>query len=666
MTSGINNKGFSLITVIILSLMMFLIGGTGLYIATTNFRATRADINLNVAEKASNAGLMAAFNQINMAGSDEHNKTISSTTGDASYLSSIEYGGKNVWFVSSTGSVNGNLQKTKVVKTAIFQGYYGVGLYTVRGRVNARISGARLSGCDASPTPACYVPAFIASGTIDTGNATSHACIDNNGLPLTSAVNGSSAGLYGSPGTLNLDQGDLSKIFFKVKCFNKYNNKNCSASLLDYLEYDYGWNSAHTSQEMSFQQTDTGANGLGIPVVSVPAIPSWKIPGVSGRCVFPVSGALFGRILDLANDLKNCNEIVLNSALTTVTITGMAATRMVDGKSVPVIIYTNGSNNQPIFSGASNFIFYKTNLPFTVSNSSNFTIYSTNEGTFSHTNSNFTLYTSGKNTLTGTNSNFALYTTEVTNLSGTVTGTAANPFRIISTKTINTAAGILMRNGTIITGPVAVVDINDNTAPQNLVADGDITVDNVNIFARRLEFGDNSTVNIWNSLIYVYAFACPNCSRTTSTSSLDACVSDKNWCGYYGREISLNLGRDPADAAAKPIIFISNNTAVKTDTAGKTEYIWGVWYGEDVTYLRWLGSNSVDVKGFMIRNFPPPTPSSPSLSLNIILTNKFTFNFSKPVIDTISNKYRFIRKVECVHDPLTPKAQLIQTRLTGY
>ena len=132
--------------------------------------------------------------------------------------------------------------------------------------------------------------------------------------------------------------------------------------------------------------------------------------------------------------------------------------------------------------------------------------------------------------------------------------------------------------------------------------------------------------------------------------------------GADGREqLSLNIGR-ASDGTARPVLFISNNTTVRTTNPNGTVYIWGTWYGEDVTYLSWSPSTLFhDFRGFLIRNFPPTL----SLTINISSSN-FKMNFSKPIIDTISNRYRFFREVECVRDPLMPKAQLLQTRMTSY
>jgi hypothetical protein len=558
-----------------------------------------------------------AFDEINKTSSGGNDRTITGAVGSASYATNIMYGGKNNWFVSSEGAFS----NSQVIKTALFQGYSGVGLYTVRGQVNASIQYARLSGCDATPTPDCYVPAFIASGTINTGTTAPKACT------ASGATDGTSSGLYGSPATLNLNQGDLSRIFFKVKCFNKFNNADCTISLLDYLEYDYGRNPADANQDFSFQQTGINANGFGIPVVTVPSLPA--VPSVPSSC--EISSSVNN--LDLGS--TTCDEIVLRSNSLPITITGNG----LRSSGQPIKIYTDARN--PNFSNAYNFTLY-TKRPFTVSNASDFTINSISLGTFNNANSNFTLYTTGTTTLNGT------------------VGTTANPFRVVSTNTITAGAGAILTNGTVITGPASVAETNNNTAPQNLVASGNITAENVNIFARKLDFTDYRTVRILNSLVYVYAFACPDCSRASSTSSLNACSNDNRWCGWDGDNLSLNIGR-ASDGSARPVLFISNNTTVRTTNANGTVYIWGTWYGEDVTYLSWVNSSSQDFRGFLIRNFPP------TLTLNInISSSAFRMNFSKPIIDTVSNRYRFFREVECVRDPLMPKAQLIQTRMTSY
>src|SRR5690606_16107048 len=99
--------------------------------------------------------------------------------------------------------------------------------------------------------------------------------------------------------------------------------------------------------------------------------------------IFPVSGNMHGRILNLSSDLITCKQIILNSAATTVIIRG-------DGtrNRAPVEIFTEGNLNQTKFEGASNFAFYTTNndKALDVSNSSNFIVHSSNEVTMNNTN----------------------------------------------------------------------------------------------------------------------------------------------------------------------------------------------------------------------------------------------------------------------------------------
>jgi hypothetical protein len=623
-----NNRGFTLVVVMILSLAIMLLGGTAMFIASVNFKTSAADKKYNHAAKAANAGLLNAFDEINRMGTGGANRSISGTMQDTSYSASVLYGGKSLWFLSSKGLMH----DSQVIKTALFQGYSGVGLYTVRGRVHAVLnSGSRISACDASADPDCFVPAFVASGTIKTGPNERKSCA------AAGAVDGTTAGLFGAPAILNMSQEDLSGNFFKVDCFNKYHHADCTTSLLDYLEYDYGRNPADQRQDVSFGQND---NALGIPVVIIPVLP--PLPAVSSGCIFPVSGNMHGRTLNLNSDLTNCKEIIFNSAASTVIIRG-------DGtrNGTPVKIYTNGNSNQPTFDGASNFIFYTTGNDKTiaVSNSSDFTMYSTHEVTMNDTNSRFILYNTG-----------------VTSLNGTVSGTTDRPFRIVSANKINIgSAGISLTNGSIMTGPVAFAETNNVGAVQNLEAAGNLTIENVNIFARSIRFARNSTVKILDSLVYVYAHACPDCSRTDSESSLNACVTtDNRWCGWYGDGVNLNIGRD-VDGTARPVLFLSNNTTVQTIRPSGTVYIWGVWYGEGVTHLSSKEAPSQNLNGFLVRNFPS------GMTLGITIPGSgFTMNFSKPMMDVVANKYRFFRKVECVRDPLTPKAQLLQTGMTSY
>jgi outer membrane murein-binding lipoprotein Lpp len=628
-----NQKGFSLVTVLVLSLVIFLIGGTGLYIASTNFRATRADVNLNVAEKAANAGMLSAFDMINRTGTGGNDQVIS-VAGLLNYDQHIMFGGRNVWFLSSTGYESA-AKKAKVVKTAMFQGYYGAALYTVRGNVNANLGTTRLSGCDASPNPPCYVPAFIYSGSINAAS-TPQSC------SAPGASDGTTKGLFGEPASLKLDQGDLSRIFFRVQCFNRFNKADCTLSLLDYLQYDYGRHPTNPAvYDFSFQQDSAGAtpaNGWGIPIVTLTAPPA-NPPAVAASCQITASNSN----VNLANIMTTCTQIVINTGVTNVSFSGSG-----DRSGVPVQIYAGDPASKVTFgSTAGHFTFY-TKGSTVVNGSAHFTIISSGKNEMNTGTTNFELYTSGPTLLKGT--------------IGTAMMTATPTFRIVSTNKITTGAGAVLNNGTIVTGPTSAADTNSlTTAVQNLETEGHLVINFVNLFARQIKVGGSgSTLRVLNSLVYVYAFACPDCSRADSNigsvkSSFGACLKEAGWCGLYGNNLCLILGR-VATGVPPPTLFISNNSTLYAEKSTET-YIWGVWYGEDVTYL---STTQVNFNGFLVRNFPP------NLSLNISLGGNFSMNFSIDIINTIANRYRFFRPVSCVRNPVTPAAQLIQTRMTNY
>lgn len=616
MTTSLGNKGFSLVLVLFLSLIVFTIAGAGIYIATIGSKSTHADKRSNLAEKSANAGLLKAVDDVNKRGFCQDD-SLTGSLGTAEYSVKVRRSGRNC-FIRSTGTVG----PAKVVRSSIIQSYYGVGVYTVRGSVSASIgSGARLSGCDRSVSPTCFVPAFIASGTVSTS------------LPQRTCVqDGGGDGLYGNPALLpGVRFTDLIPLFFNVNCFNTHAVSGCDLGLLDVFEGEYGRNPVDNSQDVAF------GNQWGVPVVTIAPLPS--VPN-SPSCTFPTNPAMGGsQTINLSTTLTGCSEIIIRNSVSDITIQGARG-----GSRVRV--YLDGNATTPIVSGASNLTLYttRTNRSLTVSNSSDFRVYTQNASTFNNTNSNF-----------------VLYTTNTTTLNGTVGTSNQNvpPFTITSNSTVTAGAGASLTRGTIRTGPASVNDTNSVSAPQNFQTNGNVTLDNVNLFARRLSFANNSTVYILDSLVYVYAYACPNCSRTTNTSSLNACDGDTRWCGWYGSGVRLNVGRDSA-GNARPTLFITNNTTVRADSASGTVYIWGAFVGEDVTYLRWSGGTDRNYRGFLVRNFPY------DLTLTINMGDDTAMAFSQPVLNDLSDRYWFFRRVECVRDDVSPWTQMIQTRMTAY
>ncbi len=270
-----------------------------------------------------------------------------------------------------------------------------------------------------------------------------------------------------------------------------------------------------------------------------------------------------------------------------------------------------------------------------------------NNGPTTITNaSNFFAYKGGSTTIIGdrnnnSSDNFTLYTTGTTTYRSVNNGTVRD-FRHGSTNNVTIDTNATLQNGTIIIAQNNSQNINNlnysNTSPFNLITNGTFTMRNMNLFVRSMPFADNSSVNIYHSLIYLYAYACLNCSRADSNSSLTACDNNINWCGWTGNSstdlFTLNLGRGP-NGEEQPVLIVNNNSTVRTNSpSGAVHYIWGAFVGKDVTYLRWTGATTTqNFRGFLIRNFPP------NLTLNIGISGNFTPDFRKSIIDQLLSRY---------------------------
>jgi hypothetical protein len=261
-----SSKGFSLITVLGLTLIISLIGATAMYISLIDNKLTGANAKYELADKAAEYGLLQAVNSIQANGFC-YNTTNNGSDGLATYSTQIQRS-SNICFVKSTGQV-GN---AKVVKTAIIQSYYGIGLYTVRGGVNASYNGGRLSGCDKANS--CYVPAFIASGSINLNGAQTYSCPADNG----------SQGIFGNPPIINgVKFIDLTPLFFNVNCENSQRDSNCSYGLNNALEDTFATDPNTNIKDFYIDQynqvvlTNTVENNLYTPPTPTPCPIDYKI-----------------------------------------------------------------------------------------------------------------------------------------------------------------------------------------------------------------------------------------------------------------------------------------------------------------------------------------------------------------------------------------------------
>jgi len=607
-------RGFSLANTVILSAFITIIGLLGLIVVNFNLKSTRAEARYQIAEKAANAGFIEAANLIQTTGFCDINQTLSGSVGDGTYTVEIRRSGR-ICFIRSEGRIG----DARVVKTGIIQAYYGVGLYTVRGNVDAFLgSDVRLSGCDYDADPVCVVPAFIASGTISTTLTPRNCCSnDNAGLvgcaytdPCIPADNGGN-GLYGNPAIVSGVQfHDLIPLFFNANCFNTFSDPNCDVGLLQIFEEEYGINPTSNNQDMYFD------NEWGIPRIDL----SNLNPVVDQNCI--ASG---DNDIDLSTEYTNCTDIVVEGLSNEpLHITGL--------RDSHVTIYVlNQFNNSDVD------IYVNT--------------YVSPEG--------FTLYSHFRVFL-GTGYYWTDYTKYYNWFEDSYSFSVTNARLILANNLYTDDDGIIFRNSVIIIAPENIEDTNNPDADYRLFTGGDITLDRSVLFVKNIRFGSYSDVNFWDSLVYMYAYACPNCSRSSSTSSLQACrYSDIDWCGWYGRYITLNIGRD-YNGNERPTILISNNSTVHTEYPIGTVYIWGAFVGQDVTYLSWYNSGEQNYKGFLIRNFPP------NLTLQISIYGGFTMEFSKRMLDILAENFWFFRKVNCIRDDISVKTQLIQTRATTY
>jgi len=84
-----------------------------------------------------------------------------------------------------------------------------------------------------------------------------------------------------------------------------------------------------------------------------------------------------------------------------------------------------------------------------------------------------------------------------------------------------------------------------------------------------------------------------------------------------------------------------------------------VLFGEGVTYLTWSNIDTQNYRGILVRNFPYTE------SLNIS-THNVSLQFDYGIINTLNQKYWFVRKFECIKDDPLPYAQTIQTLHSSY
>ncbi|QER42574.1 hypothetical protein F1847_07400 [Thermodesulfobacterium sp. TA1] len=624
-------KGFALVTALILCFVLSVIGTAAITLSYISYQTSMAEKNFYLAEKAANVCLLAAVDEINRTGFCGNQEYTASGLGYQ-----LPYG--TTCKVTSTQSTNicflraeGQARSSRVFKTTIIQGFYGAGLYTVRGGVSASYSGGLLTGCDAANN--CTVPAFIASsGTINLGSATPRYC------PQTS-----STGIWGNPPTYtNAAFRDLVPLFFNVNCFASdfYNpNYRCNYGLTDALRDTYGWVYRNNNQtyftpypndQPSNNATDFYFSPYGEPVINPTLKSDLSSPSsiTSIPCSF-INNSTSYNLNNFCSDYyypnPTCgNYTIVFTTSSTITLTGTLPSNCggtdISSRWVTIFLPKGGTinnlnGNLPVSQTSLGEWRYRLNIysggPLTISNGLNFT-------------------------------------------------------RILTNATVNISSGITINNSTVIQVLNHETENNNANAPQNLINSRTTYFYDSKIISRHIRFVNNHFY-AFRTLLYLYANACPNCVRNTSDPNQNPCYTGSNYyrCGWYGGSYNAYIGMYGngtyllPDRTPLTSIVINNNSIVRSSNF----YIAGIYFGQDVNYL--LGSVSV-IRGFLVRNFPP------NLSLRIGFNSNTNFQFKLDAInslryDPLSRRgFWFVRKVECIREKPTPAYFSIITRMTTW
>ncbi|MBZ4681330.1 pilus assembly PilX N-terminal domain-containing protein [Thermodesulfobacterium sp.] len=623
-------RGFALVTALILCFVLSIIGTAAITLSYISYQTSIAEKNFYLAEKAANVCLLAAMDEINRTGFCSNQEFTNSGLGYT-----LPYG--TTCKVTSTQSTNicflraeGQARNSRVFKTTIIQGFYGAGLYTVRGGVNANYRGGLLTGCDGENN--CTVPAFIASsGTINLGSTTPRYCPQS-----------SNTGIWGNPPTYtNAAFRDLVPLFFNVNCFasNFYDvNLRCNYGLTDALRDTYGWVYRNSNQgyftpypntQTSNNATDFYFSSYGEPVInSVLRNDLQNYSSLSGPCVF-TSNANSYDLSSFCNNFYNSNPNCGNYTLVFTRRTSISLTG-----SLPL---TCGSTD----------ISYRW-----------VTIFLPRRGSLNNVNGGLPV---SQTSLGEWRYRLNIYSGGTLNISGSL-----DYVRILSNAQINVSSGVNIRNSTIIQALNSETENNNANSPQNFIGSGQINLYDSKIITRHIRF-TNGNLYAFRTLLYLYAHACPNCVRNTSDPNQNPCYTGSNYyrCGWYGGNYNAYVGMYQngtyvlSDGTPLTSLVINNNSIVRSSSF----YIAGIYFGQDVNYL--VGSTSF-IRGFLVRNLPS------NLSLQIGFTDNTNFQFKLDAInslryDPLSRRgFWFVRKVNCIREKPTPAYFSVITRMTTW
>lgn len=567
------NKGYVLLIVLILSVIIALIGAGLAFMSKQGYFSTRANTLFNKLQKASHYGINEAIRRIIVSGGvceegifsqdlNVEDVRVRVSTARRGLLCSLR--------------AEANLGGARQVILATTQGFYGIGTFTVKARERVDwLGGAYVSGCDQQNN--CNIPGIIVSGPI-------------NGVPPGTARNCSetgSVGIFGAPPLKpNVKFYDLVPLTFNVNCF--YELLHMFETEDNYTGYPMGlgknpfWRDIHNNARQDIVFDKGGLTSCPNPLeVDEPkfvwdnrtgdfTIRSWtsEIPNIPHECEFNKHN------LNLSQDLMDCTWIRVKRD---VSITGVA----------PNIKFINASDYEVTINNAGNA---------NVITDRNITVNSKN-----------------------VSEPLALYTTSNTTINGPTTY-----IRVVSQGNINLRTSSTISHSTLITPNSVINDSHNN-----------LTLQEVNVFARRVNFTRTTTIS--GGMFYLFGYVESVCNSGDPDSS--------------NITTSADIG-----TLDNPVLFIMVNSNLRVANPNLIRFH-GVFFAEGPTCIVYWQINFI---GISIWNEPNDFENVDQLA------SGFFIQFNYGIINTLNNKYWFVRKFECIRDDPLPYAQAIQTYHSSY
>jgi hypothetical protein len=568
------NKGYVLLIVLILSVIIALIGAGLAFMSKQGYFSTRANTLFNKLQKAAHYGINEAIRRIVESGGvcEEGIFNQDFYVGDVSVKISTSRRG-----LLCALRAEANLGGARQVIVATTQGFYGIGTFTVKARERVDwLGGAYVSGCDSQNN--CNIPGIIVSGPINGVPAGIAQTCDRSGT----------VGIFGSPPLKpNVSFYDLIPLTFNVNCFyellnmfeteDSYNGYPMGLGKNPFWEDVYG----NTRQDIIFNK----GNFTSCPnplVTDEPqvvwnsrlgnfTIRSWssEIPSIPSSCEFD------SNTLNLSNDLPDCTWIKVKK---NVNITGVAPNIK--------FIYAPGKDVTIINAGNANIITDRT-ITINVKNVSEPLV----------------LYTTGNVNITA----------------GPVTR-----IRIVSQGDINLQTSSTISNSTLIT-PNSIVNTTNNN----------LTLERLNVFARRINFTRTTTIR--GGMFYLFGYVESVCNSGDPDSS--------------SVSTSANIG-----TLDDPVLFIMVNSNLRVVNPTPI-YFYGVFFAEGPTCIVY---SNIRFIGISIWNEPNDFENVDQLGRG------FYIQFNYGIINTLNNRYWFVRRFDCIRDDPLPYAQAIQTYHSSY